>query len=274
MELIRSAIATLIATGTDVLPIILFMFVFQALVIRRPLPRLRRLLFGLVLVIVGLGLFLIGLDLALFPLGRLMAEQLTAPEQLVGVADGPTAVRAWGAYMWVYVFALSIGFATTIAEPALLAVAMKAHDVSGGAIKVWGLRVAVALGVAVGVCLGCYRLVAGLPLHNFIMAGYLVVVLQTIWAPKLIVPLAYDSGGVTTSTVTVPLITALGLGLAETLPGRSPLLDGFGLVAFASLFPIISVLAYAQLSVLSARLRPSKREAQKHTHNPDSVEEN
>jgi len=172
MELIRLAIAPLVETATDVFPIILFLFAFQALVIRRPLPNLRRLLFGLALVVAGLGLFLIGLDLALFPLGRLMAEQLTAPAQLVGAADGPTAVHAWGAYMWVYVFALSIGFATTIAEPALLAVAMKAHNVSGGAIKVWGLRVAVALGVAVGVCLGCYRLVAGLPLHHFIMVGY------------------------------------------------------------------------------------------------------
>jgi hypothetical protein len=143
-----------------------------------------------------------------------------------------------------------IGFATTIAEPALLAVAIKANEVSGGAIGVWGLRVAVALGVAVGVGLGCYRIVSGLPLHLFIMAGYVVVLLQTLVAPKLIIALAYDSGGVTTSTVTVPLITALGLGLAESLPGRNPLLDGFGLVAFASLFPIISVLAYAQLSAL------------------------
>jgi hypothetical protein len=171
-----------------------------------------------------------------------MAEQLTAPESLVG------EVGDWQAYVWVYVFALAIGFATTIAEPALLAVSMKAHDVSGGAISVWGLRVAVALGVAVGVALGTYRIITGLPLHYFIMVGYAIVVMQTIWAPKLIIPLAYDSGGVTTSTVTVPLITALGLGLAETIPGRSPLLDGFGLVAFASLFPIIAVLTYAQLT--------------------------
>ena len=129
---------------------------------------------------------------------------------------------------------------------------------SGGAISVWGLRVAVALGVAVGVGLGCYRIVSGLPLHLFIMAGYIDVVIQTIWSPKLIIALAYDSGGVTTSTVTVPLITALGLGLAEALPGRSPLLDGFGLVAFASLFPIISVLAYAQLSALRSRTRSAE----------------
>ena len=124
---------------------------------------------------------------------------------------------------------------------------------SGGAVGVWGLRVAVALGVGVGVALGCYRIITGLPLQHFIAAGYVVVIVQTAMAPKVIIPLAYDSGGVTTSTVTVPLITALGLGLAEAVPGRSPLLDGFGLVAFASLFPIISVLAYGQLAVLKQK---------------------
>ena len=145
---------------------------------------------------------------------------------------------------------LALTAGAALAEPALIAVSIKANSVSGGAIGFWGLRVAVAIGVGVGVSLGCFRIISGLPLHYFIAAGYLVVILQTIVAPKIIVPLAYDSGGVTTSTVTVPLITALGLGLAEAVPGRSPLLDGFGLVAFASLFPIISVLAYGQLAVL------------------------
>ena len=242
MAVIADGFMTILYTALDVLPIVLFIFGFQTLILRKPLPHFRRLLAGLGFVILGLGLFLIGLEMALFPLGREMAEQLTSPESLVG------DVGHWQAYVWVYVFALAIGFATTIAEPALLAVSMKAHDVSGGAISVWGLRVAVALGVAVGVALGTYRIITGLPLHYFIMVGYVVVVIQTIWAPKLIIPLAYDSGGVTTSTVTVPLITALGLGLAETIPGRSPLLDGFGLVAFASLFPIIAVLTYAQLT--------------------------
>jgi len=248
----------IVSTGVDVIPIIVFIIVFQAWVIRRPLPHFRRLLAGLVFVIVGLGLFLIGLDLALFPLGESMAKQLTAPEQLVGAAVNGNG-HGWHAYAWVYVFALAIGFATTIAEPALLAIAMKAHDVSGGAISIWGLRVAVAIGVAVGVGLGCYRIVAGLPLPAFIMFGYLIVILQTIWAPKLIVPLAYDSGGVTTSTVTVPMITALGLGLAGAIPGRSVLLDGFGLVAFASLFPIIAVLGYAQLSAITGTLRKRRQ---------------
>jgi len=134
-----------------------------------------------------------------------------------------------------------------------MAVSIKANEVSGGAIGISGLRVAVALGVGFGVALGCFRIITGLPLQYFIAAGYLVVIVQTTMAPKMIVPLAYDSGGVTTSTVTVPLITALGLGLAEAVPGRSPLLDGFGLVAFASLFPIISVLAYGQIAVLRGK---------------------
>jgi len=258
MDLIIFAAKTIFLTALDVLPIVAFLFAFQTFIIRRRLPNVRRLMAGLVLVIVGLGLFLIGLEQTLFPVGRLMAEQLTSPEVLVGGNDGPAGEPLWHAYVWVYAFAVTIGFATTIAEPALLAVAMKANEVSGGAISVWGLRVAVALGVAVGVGLGCYRIVSGLPLHLFIMAGYIIVVIQTIWSPKLIIALAYDSGGVTTSTVTVPLITALGLGLAEAIPGRSPLLDGFGLVAFASLFPIIFVLAYAQLSALRSRTRSAE----------------
>lgn len=265
MAVIREILATLTSTFADVLPIIVFLFAFQALIIRRPLPHLGRLLWGLGFAIVGLGLFFVGLEQALFPLGRMMAAQLTSPEQLVGVADG-AAGHGWNAYLWVYVFALCLAFSTTIAEPALLAVAMKASDLSGGAIGVWGLRVAVAIGAAIGVSLGCFRIVAGLPLHLFIMAGYVIVVIQTAWAPRVIVPLAYDAGGVTTSTVTVPLITALGLGLAETIPGRNALLDGFGLVAFAALFPIISVLAYAQFSVLSSRIRGERREPK-----PDKV---
>jgi Protein of unknown function (DUF1538) len=252
VALITAGLGTLLSTFMDVVPVIALIFGFQVFVIRKPLPNLRIVLAGLAMTVVGLGLFLVGLEQALFPLGRLMAEQLTAPDFL-GIDATSANAYHWTHFAWVYVFALMIGFATTIAEPALLAVSMKANDVSGGAISVMGLRVAVAIGVAIGVSLGCFRIITGYPLHLFIIAGYIVVLLQTIWAPKLIVPLAYDSGGVTTSTVTVPLVTALGLGLAETVPGRSPLLDGFGLVAFASLFPIISVLAYAQGSVLVHR---------------------
>ncbi len=176
---------------------------------------------------------------------------------------GTISSLGWQDFYWVYIFAAAIGFSTTMAEPALIAVSMKANNVSGGAIGVLGLRIAVAIGVGVGVSLGCYRIISGLPLHYFIAAGYLVVILQTVISPKLIVPLAYDSGGVTTSTVTVPLVTALGLGLAESIPGRSPLLDGFGLVAFASLFPIITVLAYGQFAVLTERVSTSKTETER-----------
>jgi hypothetical protein len=130
---------------------------------------------------------------------------------------------------------------------------MKAASVSGGTITVWGLRIAVAIGVAIGIALGTFRIVTGTPIHWYIIAGYVLVVIQTAYAPRVIVPLAYDSGGVTTSTVTVPLVAALGLGLASTIPGRNPLIDGFGLIAFASLFPMMTVMGYAQLGRWWAR---------------------
>lgn len=256
VEMFSQFITTLLTTITDVLPIAAILFGFQFAVIRKPIPNLTRVLAGFIWVIVGLSLFLIGLEWALFPLGKLMAQQLTDPAFIAGVDASETAaniVLHWQDYAWVYVFAFLIGFSTTIAEPSLIAVAIKANDVSGGAIGVWGLRIAVAIGVAVGISLGCYRIVVGDPIHWYIIVGYIVVVIQTMFAPKMIIPLAYDSGGVTTSTVTVPLVAALGLGLAETVPGRSPLIDGFGLIAFASLFPIISVMAYAQLSEWQAK---------------------
>ncbi|MDH3747900.1 MAG: DUF1538 domain-containing protein [Gammaproteobacteria bacterium] len=252
MEILAASFRLVIDSGLDVLPIAVFLFVFQRIVIGKPMPGGRRIVVGFVFVVVGLGCFLVGLEQALFPLGRLMAEQLTDPAFLATslfAADLPS----WAQYYWVYLFGLAIGISTPLAEPALIAVALKANEVSGGAISVWGLRVAVAIGVGVGVSLGCIRIVTGFPLHYFIAAGYVVVVLQTLVSPRLIVPLAYDSGGVTTSTVTVPLVTALGLGLSAAVPGRSSLLDGFGLVAFASLFPIIAVLAYGQVSLIRGR---------------------
>jgi hypothetical protein len=239
-------------TVRDVLPIAVILFGFQVFVLRRPIHNLRSVLVGFGLVLLGLALFLQGLEQALFPLGRMLAQQLTAPEFIHGAGAGPVPLH-WGDYLWVYAFAAAIGFATTIAEPSLIAVAMKANQVSAGTVTVWGLRIAVAIGVAIGIALGAFRIVTGTPLHWYIIAGYVVVVLQTLVAPRAIVPLAYDSGGVTTSTVTVPLVTALGLGLAEAIPGRSPLLDGFGLIAFASLFPIITVMGYAQIGALAAR---------------------
>ncbi|MCK5394407.1 MAG: DUF1538 domain-containing protein [Gammaproteobacteria bacterium] len=237
----------LVATFFDILPIALILFGFQFLVIRKRVKNLKKVLTGMLYVLIGITFFLMGLEQALFPIGRSMAEQLTNPEFLQSVRLSVGELQ-WQDYYWVYIFAFAIGAGTTVAEPALIAVAMKANEVSGGAIGVWGLRIAVAIGVAVGLALGAYRIVVGAPMHYFIITGYVIVVIQTFFSPKLIVPLAYDSGGVTTSTVTVPLVAALGLGLAETVPGRSPLIDGFGLIAFASLCPIISVMAYAQLS--------------------------
>ncbi|MBY6224805.1 DUF1538 domain-containing protein [Ferrimonas balearica] len=242
MDWLTALWQTLVDTLGDVVPIVAVLFGFQLGVLRQRISQWRPLLLGLGCVILGLALFLVGLEQALFPLGELMAAQLTAPEFLPG--DG-----AWWHYYWVYLFAFAVGFATTIAEPSLIAVAMKASEVSGNAIHPWGLRIAVALGVALGIALGSYRIVVGDPLHWYILGGYLVVVVQTRFAPQMIIPLAYDSGGVTTSTVTVPLVAALGLGLASAIPGRSPLLDGFGLIAFASLFPIITVMGYAQLTL-------------------------
>lgn len=253
MNLIVASAEILLDSATDVLPIAVFLFLFQRFVIGKPMPGGKKIITGFVFVVVGLACFLVGLEEALFPLGRLMAQKLTDPEFLGIVVDRATALD-WAHYYWVYIFALAIGISTTLAEPALIAVSIKANQVSGGAIGAFGLRIAVAIGVGIGVSLGCYRIVTGMPLHYFIGFGYVIVVLQTMVAPRMIVPLAYDSGGVTTSTVTVPLITALGLGLSEAVPGRSPILDGFGLVAFASLFPIITVLAYGQISALRSRL--------------------
>jgi len=258
MEMLGQLVFTLLATLRDVVPIALVVFGFQFLVIRRPIPDPRRVILGFVYVLFGLALFVEGLEHALFPIGRLMAEQLTDPSFLFGDEQGEVA--SWQDYYWIYLFAASIGFATTIAEPALLAVAIKAQEVSGGTISVWGLRVAVAIGVAGGLALGAYRIVTGTPLHYYIMVGYIVVMVQTAFSPRQIISLAYDSGGVTTSTVTVPIVAALGLGLAGAVPGRSPLLDGFGLIAFASLFPIVSVLAYAQIIGWRERRRNQSEE--------------
>ncbi|MBU0961819.1 MAG: DUF1538 domain-containing protein [Proteobacteria bacterium] len=246
MEFLYDFSKVLLGTCRDVLPIILLIVFFQLFVLRQSIPHLRRLIVGGVYVIVGLALFLAGLEKALFPLGKIMANQLSDPAFIYGAGEIVTHAD-WKAYGWVYLFAAMIGFATTIAEPSLIAVAYKANEVSAGTISSWGLRVTVALGVAFGISLGTFRIITGTPLYLYILVGYMIVIIQTLFAPKSIIALAYDSGGVTTSTVTVPLVAALGLGLAATVPGRNPALDGFGLIAFASLFPIISVMGYAQL---------------------------
>jgi len=247
---------SLMDTLIDVLPIIVVLFGFQALVLRERLPNLRRTVIGLIYVVIGLALFLVGLEQSLFPIGKIMAEQLGSFAFVHGHPDDGLSIILWHDYFWLYLFAATIGFSTTIAEPSLMAVAMKAREVSGGAVGATGLRVAVAIGVGLSVAIGAFRIVTGTPLYLFMIAGYVLVVIQTIYAPRVIVPLAYDSGGVATSTVTVPLVAALGLGLASTVPGRSALVDGFGMIGLACLFPMITVMTYAQLSAWWARRAP------------------
>lgn len=254
--------ASLKSTLLDVLPIILVLVFFQAVAIRKKFHHLRQAIIGLILVIIGLGLFIVGLDWCLFPIGKQMAGQLT---DINFLNTGSNPIKSFFAlgensaspvlYFWTYVFSFSIGFSTTLAEPALIAVAIKAREISTGAISEWGLRIAVALGVAIGVSLGTYRIIVGTPLYMYIAVGYAFLLIQTFFAPKSIIPIAYDSGGVTTSTVTVPLLAALGIGLASSVPGRSPLLDGFGLIALASLFPMITVMAYAMITEILTKRR-------------------
>ncbi|MCA1773994.1 MAG: DUF1538 domain-containing protein [Halomonas sp.] len=213
----------------DVLPIILTILFFQYIVLRRGLSNPPKILFGFVLVIFGLYAFVVGLKMGLFPIGTSMAEQLIELER----------------FGFIYLFAFMIGFATTMAEPALLAVGKQAEEAASGQINGNAIRLLVALGVAIGISIGVHRIIVGGSMHYYIMGGYTVVIILTALAPKYIVALAYDLGGVTTSEVTVPLVTALGIGLATNIEGRSVLIDGFGLIAFASIFPIVTVMLYA-----------------------------
>jgi hypothetical protein len=254
MEMLTDFFHTFALTLRDVLPVATLLVFFQFVILRKPLPNWRSLALGFLFVLIGLALFLDGLETALFPIGRIMAKQLSAPEFVFG-AEGAPPGAGWHSYAWVYLFGALIGFSTTIAEPALIAVSFKAQEASRGSLRQWGLRLAVAVGVALGIAIGTFRIVTGTPLYAYIIAGYVIVVVQTVFAPREIIPLAYDSGGVTTSTVTVPLVAALGLGLSETVPGRDPALDGFGLIAFASVFPIMTVMGYAQIVQGLSRLR-------------------
>jgi len=230
----------------DVLPILAVIFFFQYLIIKKKVHNLVKTSTGIIFVILGLYAFIIGLEMGLFPIGETMALQLTAQDNL----------------FYIYLFGFLIGFSTTMAEPALLAVAMKVEEISQKRIRQMILRLAVAFGVAIGIALGAYRIVEGDPIHYYIIAGYVIVIILTFMAPKYIIPIAYDSGGVTTSTVTVPLVAALGLGLATQIEGRSPLIDGFGLIAFASLFPMITVMGYGVISEYIKKKDLSKKETQ------------
>ena len=232
----------ILGTLKDLTPIILVVAFFQLAVLRQPFPDLGEVLGGLVMVTLGLALFIQGLEMGLFPLGQSMADAFARKNVLA----------------WLLAFAFALGFGTTVAEPALIAVAAEAAEAAAEAGVVaadedameryaTGLRYTVAVSVGVALILGVIRILKGWPIQYFIIGGYLLVVILTPFAPEEIVGVAYDSGGVTTSTVTVPLVTALGVGLASVIRGRTPLIDGFGLIAFASLTPIIFVLVYGML---------------------------
>jgi hypothetical protein len=226
----------------DLLPIIGVIAFFQVIVLGQPIPNFLELLWGVFLVVLGLTLFVQGLKLGLFPIGESMAWDFAAKGSLV----------------WLLLFAFALGFGTTVAEPALIAVAEEAAEVAamGGMIAdeqsaregyAQGLRYTVALSVGLAIVVGVLRILRGWPIQYLIIAGYFGVVVMTAFAPQEIIGIAYDSGGVTTSTITVPLVTALGVGLASSIEGRNPMIDGFGLIAFASLTPMIFVMGYGIL---------------------------
>lgn len=227
------------AALVDLAPIIAVVVFFQSVVIRQPFPQIGEVIFGFVFVVIGLMLFVEGLEIALFPIGETMAYALAKK----------------GSLLWLLIFAFALGFSTTVAEPALIAVTKEASIISSGAgliensqktmdLYALGLRLTVAFSVGLAIVIGVLRILKGWPLYYLIIGGYILVMLMTIIAPEEIIGLAYDAGGVTTSTITVPLVTALGVGLASVIKGRSPLADGFGLIAFASLLPMIFVMAY------------------------------
>lgn len=230
------------ASFMDLVPIIVVVAFFQAVVLQQPLPQVGEVIFGSLLVVIGLMLFVQGLEMGLFPLGENMAFALTRK----------------GSVFWLLTFAFLLGFSTTIAEPALIAVADEAARVAAASGLIAlddaardgyanGLRISVALSVGIAILLGVLRILKGWPLPYLIIGGYVLVMVMTLFAPPEIIGIAYDAGGVTTSTITVPLVTALGVGLAGSIRGRNPMVDGFGLIAFASLTPMIFVMGYGLL---------------------------
>ena len=242
MNSLRRFLDSVLSSVRDLLPIVLVVAFFQVVVIQEPVPQFGRMLAGSVLVILGLAFFVRGLEQALFPIGESIAY----------------AFARKGSLFWLLVFAFALGFGTTIAEPALIAVAEEAAEIAAeGAViaqdieameeYAFGLRLTVALSVGFAIAVGVYRIIRGWPIQYFIIAGYIGVVIMTAFAPPEIIGIAYDSGGVTTSTVTVPLVTALGVGLAESIKGRNPMVDGFGLIALASLTPMIFVMGYGMI---------------------------
>lgn len=239
LVIMKRAVKPLLDSALALLPIVLVIAFFQLVVLRQPIPNLGQMLSGGLLVLLGLALFIRGLEMALFPIGEDMAYNF---------------VRK-GSLWWLLIFAFTLGFGTTVAEPSLIAIAEEAARVasSGGVIEnsasaqsnyATGLRLTVALAVGVALVMGVFRILKGWPVQYLIIGGYFAVVIMTFFAPPEIIGIAYDSGGVTTSTVTVPLVAALGIGLSTSINGRDPLIDGFGLIAFASLTPMIFVMGY------------------------------
>jgi hypothetical protein len=237
MRLLEHTLVEGLATVGDILPIALVIAIFQFAAVRRPPPRLWRILAGLAYIAVGLTLFRVGLSESLIPIGSLMAEQLTAGDG----ASGATGL------LWLALFAASVGFAATLIEPALIAVAERVRTLTGGALHPWSLRAVVALGVAAGLTCGTLRIVFGIPLAYILVPLLALIAALAMLAPRAIVPLALDSGSLATSVVTVPLVAAYGVAVAGALPGRDPLSDGFGLILLALLFPMVSLLAFASL---------------------------
>lgn len=242
MQLIRHLATSLLGSSRDLLPIIVVIAFFQIVVLQQPIPNLGELLFGTILVVLGLTFFIHGLKIGLFPLGENMAWDFAKK----------------GSLFWLMLFAFALGFGTTVAEPALIKIAKEAATIAavGGMIAsdeasqdsyANGLRYTVALSVGFAILIGVLRIIRGWPVQYLIIGGYIGVVIMTAFAPKEIIGIAYDSGGVTTSTITVPLVTALGIGLASSIKGRNPMTDGFGLIAFASLTPMIFVMGYGML---------------------------
>jgi len=240
--LLKRIVKPLLDSSRDLFPIIAVICFFQLFVLQQPFPDLANLLVGVFFVLIGMSFFISGLEMSLFPLGENMAYDFARK----------------GSLFWLLVFAFFLGFGTTVAEPALIAVASEAAIVAadGGMILntddakasyAYGLRMTVALSVGFAILIGVIRILKGWPIHYLIAGGYVGVVIMTFIAPKEIIGIAYDSGGVTTSTITVPLVTALGIGLASSISGRNPMIDGFGLIAFASLTPIMFVMVYGMI---------------------------
>jgi uncharacterized membrane protein (DUF2068 family) len=242
MTLLKAIFGSLLDSLRDLLPIILVIAFFQLGVLQQPIPNFAEIALGIAFVVIGLSLFVYGLNMGLFPIGETMAYSFASK----------------GSLLWLLLFAFALGFGTTVAEPALIAVANEAAKVaaSGNMIEnseksmssyAFGLRITVAVSVGFAIVLGVFRIIKGWPIQYLIIGGYIGVVVMTFFAPKEIIGIAYDSGGVTTSTITVPLVTALGVGLASSIKGRNPMTDGFGLIAFASLTPMIFVMGYGMV---------------------------